>query len=564
MGFDVVLSFLKIKNLAIIEHSEIEFSNGLNIITGETGAGKSIILKSIGLLSGQRATTELVRKGCQSSSIEGIFEIEKNLIQTIKNSSDELDSLLDEETVNTGEIIIRRQIDKSGKNKIFINGSLTTLSSLQILSSFIIDITGQHQQQSLVNTNIQRELVDNYGLVEKIIKKKSLTNVANAYRDYLSANRELETLKQNLETNSLEFITEQFKELENASLRAGEKEEVSEINSKFRNLEEISTNINSAIELLNNSESIKKALYEVEDAKKHDENLKEIEEKLVDASSGINDAVLMLETYQSSLNIDPETLENARIRLSEISYLERKYRKPEEELISFSLELKKQIKELEESDWAIKELEKKLKIAKDNLSAKEAILSEERTKTAKKLSSKVDKELEALGMIGAKFKIEVAQKESSIIGVDHINFLLAANKGEGFRILSKVASGGELSRVLLILKGINQSNSSNITQIFDEIDTGIGGEIAGLVAKRLKKLSKANQIIIITHSAQIASYAKLHLHVEKKEVKNRTSSNIKILSEEQRAENLAIMLAGSKNSKSVISTAHELLKNSHN
>ena len=143
-------------------------------------------------------------------------------------------------------------------------------------------------------------------------------------------------------------------------------------------------------------------------------------------------------------------------------------------------------------------------------------------------------------------------------------FLIAANKGEGFRLLSKVASGGELSRVLLILKGINKESESNITQIFDEIDTGIGGEVAGLVAKRLKKLSGKNQIIIITHSAQIASYANLHLHVEKKEIKNRTSSNIKKLNEEQRVQNLAVMLAGSKNSKSVISTAHELLKNSHN
>ena len=553
-----MLSYLKIQNLAIIESSEIEFSHGLNVITGETGAGKSIILKAIGLLCGARASTELIRQGEEGCSIEGIFNLNQKTLKRLREASEELESLLQED-----EIIIRRQIDKSGKGKIFVNGSIVSLNSLQLLTSFLVEVTGQHQHQSLTNISHQRSLLDQFGVSGEALKKVNL-----CYHSFIQAKKAFNDLEERIakKGESLTSLKEQTKELQKAGLELGEKQKVQEKVSKFAHFETLSSKISSCIELLSSEEGLgellKKSSYLIEETCKIDSSLKPSLEMLESASVQVDETLYGLEKYINNLQIDPESLEIARERLAEICHLERKYKKSAVELIDLKKVFENQIKELEESDWSLQKLEKAKVDSEKELKAAETILTAERQRAATKLSKQVEKELETLGMSGAKFKIEVSPQESSSVGADNINFLLAANKGEGFRPLSKAASGGELSRVLLILKIVAGGDDACLTQIFDEIDTGIGGSVAGLVAERLKTISKSSQVILITHSAQIASFADVHLLVEKEETKNRTTSKINILDNDKRVESLAIMLAGQKESKNIKETAKELLSNS--
>jgi DNA repair protein RecN (Recombination protein N) len=549
-----MLSYLKIQNLAIIESSEIEFSQGLNVITGETGAGKSIILKAINLLCGARASSELVRHGCETCSVEGLFNLSAAKLEQINSASEEIASLINDE-----QIVIKRQLDKSGKGKIFVNGSLVSLNSLQLLASYLVEITGQHQHQSLTNTTHQRAVLDQCG-----VKQETLSQVYSNYIDYIRADKELKELKEKSakKDENLSTLKEQASQLKQANLKQGEKQAVLEQVNKFAHFETLSSKVSSCIELLSSNdgpcEMLRKSQYLIEDAVKIDQSLASINEILESSVAQANEACNDLEKYLNKLEIDPESLELARERLAEISHLERKYKKSNDELIDWQQQLDSQIKELEESDWSIQKLQKNCEEKLNQLRKAEQALTAERKKAAVTLSKAVEKELDTLGMGGAKFNIEIDPQESSSIGADSINFMLAANKGEGFRPLAKVASGGELSRVLLILKLATGGNSCP-TQIFDEIDTGIGGAVAGMVAERLKAIAKENQVILITHSAQIASYADVHLLAQKQAEQERTTSSIKILSQEQRIENIAIMLAGQKDSKKIKETAKELL-----
>ena len=549
-----MLSYLKIKNLAIIESSEIEFAAGLNVITGETGAGKSIILKAINLLCGSRASTELIRHGCDTCSVEGLFNLSTDKLKELSEASEEIAALICDE-----EIVIKRQIDKSGKGKIFVNGSLVSLNSLQLIASYLVEVTGQHQHQSLTNTSHQRSVLDQFG-----VKAETLLDVSNKYSQYIKADKELKSLldKSAKKEENLLTLRDHFKELSKASLTKGEKLEVQEQVNKFAHFETLSSKISSCIDLLASEdgalEILKKSSYLIEEVIKIDPKLKSALDLLESSTAQANEASYELEKYLNKLELDPENLEIARARLAEISALERKFKKSNDELIDLQLELESQIKELEESDWSLQKLQKERDQAFAELKKVEQTLTAERKKAATKLSKLAEKELETLGMSGAKFNIEISEQESSSIGADAINFMLAANKGEGFRPLAKVASGGELSRVLLILKLVTGGNACP-TQIFDEIDTGIGGAVAGLVAERLKTIAKQNQVILITHSAQIASHAQTHLLVQKQQDQERTTSNIKILDEKQRVENIAIMLAGQKDSKNVQETAKEML-----
>ncbi len=548
-----MLSLLKMKNIAIFDDVEIEFNEGLNIITGETGAGKSITLKAIELLSGGRASSELVRNGAESCEIQGMFELEPKLMESLGVND-----------AGDGELVIRRKISKSGRGKIYVCGNIVSQAELKRIGEQLIDFSGQHYQQTLLDTKNYRSLLDSFGVDRKILEE-----VTRAYQDW----KELNTKRKELEDRSkekdeyLRRIAFEKEELDAFCLTKNEKTELEDTLKQQESVESLSQTAAKGLELLDSESGIviqlSRYLRELRESASNSEAFKEAANLVESAELQLGEAVGELRAAGDSLSLDPETLETMRQRFTEIVRLERKYGKDVNELATYLELISSELELLESGEQNAETLRRKEDAALEKLTLAQTKLTKNRQKISKALSTAVDTELKNLDMKKARFKVELSKGNPSPEGIDSVEFLLAANPGEPFRPLQKVASGGELSRVVLILKTLLNSKSSAVLQVFDEVDSGVGGAVAYTIGEKLKVVSSKSQVILVTHSPQVAAFADKHHYVSKKTESGRTSAFAKDLIEVERVGEVARMLAGKNVSGNFIDSAKELIESSN-
>ena len=552
-----MIEAISIRNIALIDELQMELSPGLNIFTGETGAGKSVILKSIGLVLGERTSADIVREGTNAASVE--IDVSPTMSLPLISETDDT-------------LILSRQISSNGRSRCRINGELANLKQLEELGALLVDIHGQHEHQSLFRTESHLELLDDFG--ETATERKQ---VSENYHELLDLQRKLDSLLHTLKTSEREKELLQFevKELASAKLQEGEEEKLSEELSILNNAEELYESANLVYEQLDgdgqggyggsDSGGGLSVIQNLRDAAKTFVKLSEMDGSLSELSERIDSSLYELEDISSQIHQYAETIEFNPSRLAEvtdrldlISKFKRRYGDTVAEMIEYQTEAEQKLENLELGSEKTEELQLQIKdmklIAADLCNE----LSDKRKVVAEKLSMLVEKELRELGMEKAAFctSVEPIEDENGILridgkryafrehGMDKVEFLIAPNVGSELRPLAKIASGGEISRVMLALKTVLVQVDSIPTVLFDEIDSGIGGKVADVVGKKLKELSQSAQVICITHLPQIARFADRHFLVEKEVVDDRTLITAKALSDVERVTEIARMHGG--------------------
>ncbi len=555
------LAKLKIENLALVNSIDIDFTTEWSCVTGETGAGKSMILGALRLLLGGRADASLIRKGADRAVVEGIFSASiKNDIREIewKNKLAEAGFELESDE----PIIIRRELTTSGRNITQIAGRLVTAKQLAFLTENIIDIHSQHDHQSLMRKSEQRHALDSFAGVQLL-----LTEVAVNYKEWhLSEKKYNEWAMRERELRREEDLLKfQFNEISNAQLKLNEDTDLLQKEKSLANAEEIGSIISELTSLLEDDEhSILSALRKAQRDFLKLKNLDPSAEKLGDTLSQslieLSDFNQQLGSYEDKIDTDPKKLIAVQNRIDTITQLKKKYGDTLQEIIDFADEVEKKLSAIDNFDEHVADLKLKTEKTKEKLGQSAAKLTKKRTAAAKKLSAEIKRELKTLGLKDAKLIVQLEPlKEINLFGAEEIEFLISVNQGEDAKPLAKVASGGELSRITLALKCIMTNTDDVPILVFDEIDSGISGTVAHAVGERLKLLSVAHQVFVITHMPQIASRSEHHYTVTKKVYDGRTSVSIDFLSDKNREKEITRMLGGE--SETTVAHAKELLKN---
>ena len=564
-----MLKELRIKNFAIVENLEVEFFEGLNILTGATGAGKSIIIGALNLALGERASQEMIRTGADCAIVEAVFEIKpKNPIET---NLSELGILCSE-----GHLIIRREISNKGVSRCFMNDRLVTLVNLKFVGDLLADLHGQHEHQSLLDSKEHLTCLDNYAEAGDL-----LARVSDDYFRLKKKLEESEELKKidKVSKEKKELYQFQLNEITRAGLSVEEEEKLSTEKKILENSEalfQIASMVFQELYDIDGSiiERLSLTKKELEKGGEYDPRLKEHIENLNSALLQLNDSSRFLQGYKDSLNFDPEKLEKIRERLNLINSLKKKYGQSVEEVLSYADKIKVDLEKIENRDELIQETEQEIKDLRQILKKDSMLLSDKRKGKGSELSKKIKKELSFLGMERCDFEVKISlrEEENGLLeingkryyvdekGMDQVEFYVSPNPGEELKPLAKIASGGEISRIMLALKSVLAKSNQIPTMIFDEVDVGIGGEIAEAVGKRMKILSSTHQIICITHLQQIASQADYHFKVYKEVSKNRTITKIKLLSREERIKEIARMIGGKKISDLSLEHAAEMIE----
>jgi len=550
-----VLQSLSIRNLAVVESLDFNADGGLNIITGETGAGKSILLQGLNLLLGQRADIGLIRSGNDRAEVTAIFEINQNISVRDYLSNESLDE--------GDDCILRRIITSDGKSKAFINGRAVTLSSLRDISRFLVDIHGQNEHHLLLNPLYQLEIYDSYQNNQELLE-----NLGKKVVEYRDISQRIEALKSDGNDKTIELLTFHCKELETANLN---QEELDSIEERFKLIKNSGKLIESITNIAGNLShqdgpgyQLDKIIFEIEKATDLDPNLADSLELLKSAQIQIQETQYNLENYLSSIDIDPETFKSMENRISFFYDLCRKHDCEITELIGKKNEIEKKLALLSDSSKSLEELVKKQeKIHQEYISiAKE--LSAKRQGGMEEFSQSISNLMQELGMKGSVFHIRFDEQGNGVHskGNESIEFLVQTNLGQDMRPLRKIASGGELSRVSLAIAVSTNSDKNIPTLVYDEVDVGISGAVASSVGEKLKQLSKNNQIICITHLAQVASYGNHHFKVNKIQQDAETRTSITKLTEEERRFELARILSGAKVNEKSLAAASELIQES--
>jgi DNA repair protein RecN (Recombination protein N) len=544
-----MLRFLRVRNFALIDQLELTFEEGFNLLSGETGAGKSIIVDALGLLAGSKATTEMIRGGENRAVVEAIFETDVNV---------ELDRLgLDSEGP---EVIIRREISSGDRNRVYINNQPSTLSALRELAPCLLDIHGQHDQQTLLDTANQLGLIDTFA---------DSTTVASKVRDLFLATQAAEAELDELaaeharKVERLDLLSFQHDEIQKANPRPGETEQVRERLSVLANAGKLVDAATRGHEALYESETsvlsiLSQTQRSLRDAAQHDPRLQPIVEQAEAARISIQDIADSLRDYADKVEADPQELERLQARLSE---LERLHRKFGADLLDHLQKVRREMDSIGLTETKKGELQQKIKELREEYSAAAAALSKKRRTASKKLESAVERELKSLAMPHARFSIawkDVSPGRAS--GVDSPDLLISANPGEEPRPLEKIASGGELSRIMLALRTVLAVDRTHKTLVFDEVDAGIGGKTAETVGQKIKELSARYQVLCVTHLAQIAAFADYQYRIEKQVTNGRSVTRVDPLKGEARVEELARMMSGSRVTEAARQHVKELLK----
>lgn len=546
--------------MAIVQELELEFGPRLNVITGETGAGKSIILRGLDLLGGGKAPADIVRHGTDRAEIEGLFVLDQARIEKLKQIFPWL-----EECIEDDEIVIRRSIDLSGRSKITINGRMSSKGELEALAGELFEVTGQHSAARLLQEKEHLRLLDEFAADSNPSFLRIRESAALAYSMYISRARALEEFRTTKSSRDdyLRRIRFEAEELERARLKGGERAALGQELERLAGSEALLNILGESLEILEGDQGVARQHFRVrqllERAEKIDGSLSEVAELVRSAEVQFDEARRTLLDYASNLNADPEHLEALRERVAEIARLERKYGKGEDELVAYFKQIRTELDLIDRGELDEASLRRALDEAEDALKKAERALSAARRDAARRLNDLVGSELAVVNMKDAKFAVEVMPSSSSPLGADRVQFLLAANPGQPPCPLDRVASGGELSRVLLLLKScINEQNGTAV-QVFDEIDTGIGGAVAHVVGEKIKSLTKRYQVILVTHAPQIAALADRHFRVWKEITKGETSVHVSDVRDDRRVEEIARMLAGKKMCASFEDAARDLL-----
>ncbi|OGQ12017.1 MAG: DNA repair protein RecN, partial [Deltaproteobacteria bacterium RIFCSPHIGHO2_02_FULL_43_33] len=536
---------LNIKDFAIIDSLQVSFGKGLNILTGETGAGKSIIVDAVKLILGDRASQDDIRSSKEEAVVEAMFDASSLDIAGILESA----GLPNEEN-----LIIKRVINRSGKNKIFINSSMANLSALQDIGSRIIDIYGQHDHQSLTKSEEHIDILDNLGGLLSLRQE-----MAAAYKEFYAIQSELNKLTADSQrlTEKQDFLSFQSKDIGEAALKTGEDEELKKEKEKLVHAEKLFEATNSGYDSLYASsgsilERLAQILNKLKDASKFDAELKPVIENMESSVCQLEDAAVSLRDYTQGISFEPQRLENVDNRLDLINKLKKKYGATIEVVLQKKVEVDKELDNIIHHDERIAELKEAVEKSKENVLKLSKKLSEKRVDSAKLLKKKVEEELSDLNMKKTVFEVRI-EKHKDVNGgfilgekgIDRIEFFISPNIGEEPKPLSKIASGGELSRIMLAIKRITTTGKIPVL-IFDEVDAGIGGGTAEVVGRKLKEVSKNHQVLCITHLPQIAAYADTHYSVAKDVRGGRTVAGVKELKADERVAELSRMLGGVK------------------
>jgi DNA repair protein RecN (Recombination protein N) len=547
-----MLSLLKITNVALIDSLEIEFGPGLNLLTGETGSGKSIIVDSLGALTGERVSSDLIKEGESAARIEGLFllDLSPEQSEVFEESGIAVD------TGNEAEIIVRRELSASGKNRVFVNGQLATAGFLKRIAPFLVDIHGQGDQAALFDTASHLEMLDEYSGSRDLRER-----VHTAFEEWRSVAAELGALRQD-EAQKLQLVDIlkfQSDEIRRADLKDDENEELDTEKRRLNNVEKLSTLSDEAYSLLYDMDgstfsTLDQAARRIEELVEYDGRFAGYTEALNTARAVIEDLAITLRDFRDRLEFSPERLEEIESRLAEISRLTRKYGGTVASTLGHLADAERRLENIESADLREKELLALLLANREAYLDAASTLSGKRRAARKGFESVVEAELAAVALEKARFEVkfeaaaDVDTDESrfSPLGIDRVEFFFSANVGESPRPVAKVASGGEASRLMLILKTAANPKAGVTTAVFDEIDAGIGGRVAEAVGQKLKELAATQQVLCVTHQAQIASKADRHFIVEKTTSRNRTTIGARELGEVERVEEIARMLAGEK------------------
>lgn len=547
-----MLETLHVKNLAIIDEAEVEFEKGLNILTGETGAGKSVIIGSINLALGEKASRSFIRENADYALVELIFRIEnENQKKRLKD--------LDIDTEEDRIILSRKVMDN--RNICKINSETVSVSSLRAVADILIDIHGQHEHQSLLHKKNHLRLLDDYAK-EKLAPLKKKYSVE--YGSFLQLKKEYE--EANLDASDLErevsFLEFEISEIEGAQLQPGEDENLEQQFKKISHMQKIIESLSSAYQLTgeeNAATSIEHAFREISSVRTYDERLEELCGQLEEVDNLLNDFDRELSSYLEENEFDQEEYEKIEVRLNEINRLKTKYGKTIEEILEAYADKQERLSKLLDYTQYREKLEKDLKEKKQLLLTVANEMSIIRKQEAKILQEKITSSLLDLNFAQVQFEIHMEQlEEFGASGMDSVEFLICTNPGERLKPLEKVASGGELSRIMLALKSVCAENDQVDTLIFDEIDTGISGRTAQMVSEKMNVIAKRHQVICITHLPQIAAMADTHYLIEKSIQNEKTISSIEKLSREESVEELARMLGGVQITDVVRQSANEM------
>ena len=553
-----MLEKLSIRNVAVIDSIDIDFRNGMTVLTGETGAGKSIIIDSINMILGDRTNKELVRYGKTSAGVQAVF-----------SSNDESKKFLLDNFIDLDEdrIIITRQINNEGKSIAKVNGVMVTLSMLRELTSYLINIHGQHDNQSLLSPKKHVNFLDSYA------HNKSLL------QEYTQCRNELLELKKRADSlqcdeqeklRRIDLLEYQIKEITDADLNNNEEEILREQRQIYENAEKITQGIDEAYtNLYENTDfpsaydSLSVALKAIESIKDYDKSLESAYEGLSSAMYSIEDISHDISHFGKGIEYDENILNDIEERLDLISKLKRKYGENIEQINEFAKKAQKELDEIITSDEQLEKLNVEIQNKTDNLKNIGLALSETRKKAADILSEKIEKSLHELNMDKSHMCVKVEMTDDFFEnGMDRVEFMISTNPGEPLKPLVNIASGGELSRVMLAIKSILASADNVDTLIFDEIDTGVSGEAALKIAHKLKEIGKLKQVISITHLPQLTAYADNHYLITKNTDGEMASTSLKYLDEEERVMELARIIDGGEITQSAYNHAKELLINS--
>jgi DNA repair protein RecN (Recombination protein N) len=545
-----MLRALLIRDFVIVEQAEINFENGFTVFSGETGAGKSILIDALTLALGERADTSVFREGANKAEISAVFSVPPELIPW----------LVEHDLESQDELVLRRVVDAQGRSRAYINGSSVNLSTLKEIGERLVDIHGQHAHQSLLRNDKQRDLLDAHAGNHEL--KLSL---ATAWKTWRHAKRELDNANQNVDAHAAarEKLDWQISELNALRLSKGEWEDINSEYSRLAHGQALIDGVAQTLSLLDESDASTQhqlaiASKTIQQLLPHDANLQSVSYALTSAGNEVRQAISELNAYLARVELDPARLEVVESRMGSIFDAGRKFKTPPEAIYDWHQSLLAQRAAMESSQdiESLKKIEQQARLAYQQLADQ---LTETRVRAAKKLADEVTEAMQNLAMQGGSFQINCSIVPASAYGQDQIDFLVAGHIGAMPKPLSKVASGGELARISLALSVIASKAARVPTLIFDEVDSGIGGAVAEVVGRLLSELGVRHQVLCVTHLPQVAARGQQHYRVSKVQRANTTLSSIDLLSADQRTEEIARMLGGIKITATTRQHAKELL-----
>ncbi|HFU4202653.1 TPA: DNA repair protein RecN [Streptococcus suis] len=547
---------ISIKNFAIIEEVSLTFDKGMSVLTGETGAGKSIIIDAMNLMLGARATTDVIRHGCPKAEIEGLFSLEH---------SRALEQILEEQGIEvTDELIIRREILQNGRSVSRINGQLVNLSILKQVGQYLVDIHGQHDQEELMKAQYHIRLLDSFGQTEFWELKDRYQTTFDAYRNLRKQVYEKQRNEQEHKAR-IEMLEYQIAEIESADLQSGEDVQLNQERDKLLNHKQIADTLTNAFIMLDNEDfsslsNLRSAMNDLQSLEEYDSTYKELSSNMTESYYVIEDVTKRLGDLLENLDFDGNRLMQLEQRLDLVNTMTKKYGGKVDDVLDYLSKITEEYNLLTGNNLSGEDLESQLKLLEKDLVSLAGQLSQARHNLAEILEGEIRQELQDLYMEKARFQVMFTAGKFNREGNEGVEFYIATNPGEDLKPLVKVASGGELSRLMLAIKSAFARKEGKTSIVFDEVDTGVSGRVAQAIAQKIYKIGQFGQVLAISHLPQVIAIADYQFFIEKVSDDSKTVSRVRLLEQEERVEEIAKMLAGDTVSEAARTQARELLE----